>query len=126
MNGISMGLQVPKPTAERMKTFYGGVVATGMDDREMIEIGGETGDWEHDRRNVSRAEVIGIMRPRVEEILEEVRDRLDAAGFFYPDHKAASMKTNLRNLWSRMPLTRSYAQTLHGMLRQMVRWANRR
>jgi cell division protein FtsA len=78
---ISMGLQVAKPAAERIKTFYGGVVATGMDDREMIEIGGETGDWEHDRRNVSRAEVIGIMRPRVEEILEEVKTRLDSAGF---------------------------------------------
>ncbi|MEM7597801.1 MAG: cell division protein FtsA [Pseudomonadota bacterium] len=78
---ISMGLQVPKSVAERIKTFYGGVVATGMDDREMIEIGGETGDWEHDRRNVSRAEVIGIMRPRVEEILEEVKTTLDGAGF---------------------------------------------
>ncbi len=78
---ISMGLQIPMATAERIKTFYGGVVATGMDDREMIEIGGDTGDWEHDRRTVSRAELIGIMRPRVEEILEEVRARLDAAGF---------------------------------------------
>ncbi|MDX1785655.1 cell division protein FtsA [Roseovarius sp. ZX-A-9] len=78
---ISMGLQVPTSVAERIKTFYGGVVATGMDDREMIEIGGDTGDWDHDRRTVSRAELIGIMRPRVEEILEEVRARLDAAGF---------------------------------------------
>ncbi len=78
---ISMGLQIPAANAERIKTFYGGVQATGMDDRELIEIGGETGDWEHDRRTVSRAELIGIMRPRVEEILEEVRARLDAAGF---------------------------------------------
>ena len=78
---ISMGLQIPTTMAERIKTFYGGVVATGMDDREMIEIGSDTGDWHHDRRNVSRAELIGIMRPRVEEILEEVRARLDAAGF---------------------------------------------
>jgi len=78
---ISKGLQVPLATAERIKTFHGGVIATGMDDRDMIEIGGETGDWEHDRRTVSRAELIGIMRPRVEEILEEVRARLDAAGF---------------------------------------------
>ncbi|MEM1234223.1 MAG: cell division protein FtsA [Pseudomonadota bacterium] len=78
---ISLGLQVPTATAERIKTFYGGVVATGMDDREMIDIGGDTGDWEHDRRQVSRSELIGIMRPRVEEILEEVRARLDAAGF---------------------------------------------
>lgn len=78
---ISMGLGIPAANAERIKTFYGGVHATGMDDREMIDIGGDTGDWEHDRRTVSRAELIGIMRPRVEEILEEVRVRLDAAGF---------------------------------------------
>ena len=78
---ISMGLGIPAANAERIKTFYGGVHATGMDDREMIEIGGDTGDYEHDRRRVSRAELIGIMRPRVEEILEEVRVRLDAAGF---------------------------------------------
>ena len=78
---ISLGLRVPMANAERIKAFYGGVHATGMDDREMIEIGGETGDYEHDRRTASRAELIGIMRPRVEEILEEVRARLDAAGF---------------------------------------------
>jgi len=78
---ISMGLGVPTANAERIKTFCGGVHATGTDDRDMIDIGGDTGDWEHDRRTVSRAELIGIMRPRVEEILEEVRLRLDAAGF---------------------------------------------
>ncbi len=78
---ISKGLQIGTATAERIKTFHGGVVATGMDDREMIEIGGDTGDWEHDRRTISRAELIGIIRPRIEEILEAVRERLDAAGF---------------------------------------------
>jgi cell division protein FtsA len=78
---ISKGLSVPLTTAERIKTKFGGVHATGQDDREMIEIGGDSGDWEKDRRQVSRTEVIGIMRPRVEEILEEARARLDAAGF---------------------------------------------
>ncbi|TRD23463.1 cell division protein FtsA [Palleronia caenipelagi] len=79
---ISKGLQVSMSTAERLKTVYGGVVATSMDDRDMVEIGSEeTGDWESDRRTVTRAEIIGIMRPRVEEILEEVRARLDGAGF---------------------------------------------
>ncbi|MGV8951698.1 MAG: cell division protein FtsA [Cypionkella sp.] len=78
---ISKGLQVPLVVAERIKTKHGGVHATGMDDREMIEIGGDSGDWEKDRRQISRTELIGIMRPRVEEILEEVRARLDAAGF---------------------------------------------
>ena len=78
---ISKGLQVPLVVAERIKTKHGGVHATGMDDREMIETGGDSGDWEKDRRQISRTELIGIMRPRVEEILEEVRARLDAAGF---------------------------------------------
>ncbi|MEL6608428.1 MAG: RNA methyltransferase [Pseudomonadota bacterium] len=49
-------------------------------------------------------------------------ERLDEAGFFYPPTKAPGMKTNLRNLWSRMPLTRADVQMLHGILRQMVRW----
>ncbi|MEH6773011.1 MAG: cell division protein FtsA [Cereibacter changlensis] len=78
---ISKGLQVPLAVAERIKTKHGGVHATGMDDRDMIEIGADSGDWEKDRRTVSRTELIGIMRPRVEEILEEARARLDAAGF---------------------------------------------
>ena len=78
---ISQGLQVATSTAERIKTFHGGVMATGMDDRDMIEIDGDTGDFDHDRRRISRSELIGVMRPRVEESLEEVRARLDAAGF---------------------------------------------
>ncbi|SFG54234.1 cell division protein FtsA [Palleronia marisminoris] len=78
---ISKGLQISLSTAERLKTLHGGVVATSIDDRDMIELGGETGDFEIDRRTVSRAELIGIMRPRVEEILEEARARLDVAGF---------------------------------------------
>jgi cell division protein FtsA len=78
---ISQGLRIPMADAERIKCRVGGVVATGMDDREIIELGGDTGDWHHDRRSVTRAELIGVMRPRIEEILEDVRARLDAAGF---------------------------------------------
>ena len=78
---IAKGLQVPVAVAERIKTKHGGVHATGMDDREMIEIGGDSGDWDKDRRQISRTELIGIIRPRIEEILEDVRVRLDAAGF---------------------------------------------
>jgi cell division protein FtsA len=78
---IAQCLHVPFAVAERIKTKHGGVHATGMDDREMIEIGGDSGDWEKDRRQVSRTELIGIIRPRVEEILEQAAERLDAAGF---------------------------------------------
>ncbi|MEM6609879.1 MAG: cell division protein FtsA [Pseudomonadota bacterium] len=78
---ISQALHVPMDAAERLKCRFGGVQATGMDDRDLIELEGDTGDWNHDRRRISRSELIGVIRPRVEEILEDVRDRLDAAGF---------------------------------------------
>ena len=52
-------------------------------------------------------------------------ERLEEAGFFFPPEKAEGMKLNLRNLWSRMRLTRADVQMLHGILRQMVRWKAR-
>ena len=52
-------------------------------------------------------------------------ERLTEAGFFFPEDKANTMRLNLRNMWSRMPLTRGDVQMLHGILRQMVRWKER-
>jgi tRNA/rRNA methyltransferase len=61
----------------------------------------------------------------MEKLAEHYEERLDTAGFFFPEHKGASMKVNLRNLWSRMPMTRADVQMLHGIMRQMVRWKER-
>jgi tRNA/rRNA methyltransferase len=76
---------------------------------ETVELAGS--DW------ASGAEMDALAR--------HYEDRLDQAGFFFPPTKAPGMKQNLRNLWSRMPLTRSDVQTLHGIMRQMVRWKER-
>ncbi|NNF72046.1 MAG: RNA methyltransferase [Rhodobacteraceae bacterium] len=61
----------------------------------------------------------------IEKLAEHYEDRLEQAGFFFPATKAAGMKITLRNLWSRMPLTRADVKIFHGMLRQMVRWKER-
>lgn len=61
----------------------------------------------------------------IEALSAHYEDRLEDAGFFFPEAKAPGMKINLRNMWSRMPLTRADVQTLHGILRQMVRWKER-
>jgi len=61
----------------------------------------------------------------IEKLAEHYEGRLDEAGFFFPPAKAESMKINLRNLWSRMRLTRADVQMLHGVMRQMVRWKER-
>jgi tRNA/rRNA methyltransferase len=52
---------------------------------------------------------------------DHFEERLEDAGFFFPDQKAEGMKLNLRNMWGRLPLTRADVQMLHGMLRQIVR-----
>ncbi len=61
----------------------------------------------------------------IEALASHYEERLETAGFFFPDHKITSMKLNLRNMWSRLPLTRADVQMLHGMMRQMVRWKER-
>ncbi len=61
----------------------------------------------------------------IEKLADHYEDRLTEAGFFFPETKAAGMKRTLRNLWSRMPLTRADVQVFHGVLRQMVRWKER-
>lgn len=61
----------------------------------------------------------------VEKLAQHYEERLEEAGFFYPPEKVEGMKINLRNLWSRMRMTRADVQMLHGVMRQMVRWKER-
>lgn len=56
----------------------------------------------------------------VEKLGDHFEARLGDAGFFYPAPKAAGMKTSLRNMWSRLGLTKAEVQTFHGMLRQIA------
>src|ERR1700746_2456037 len=73
--GLSIGLQ----SAERIKTLYGSVMAGGSDDRDLIALPAIRG--EDAPGSVSRAMLTNIIRPRVEEILEMVRDRLATSPF---------------------------------------------
>jgi tRNA/rRNA methyltransferase len=57
----------------------------------------------------------------IEKLGDHFEERLQDAGFFFPETKADGMRQNLRNMWSRLPLTRADVQTLHGMLRQLAR-----
>jgi len=75
----------------------------------------------------SRVDAVGDWAEQIEieKLGDHFEERLETACFFVPDHKAENMKMNLRNMWSRMPLTRADVQMLHGMMRQMVRWKER-
>jgi tRNA/rRNA methyltransferase len=56
----------------------------------------------------------------VEKLGDHFEERLEAAGFFFPAAKVPGMKASLRNMWSRLGLTKAEVQTFHGMLRQIA------
>lgn len=60
-------------------------------------------------------------RVEIEALADHYETRLDAAGFFFPPDKAPGMRLALRNLWSRLEVTRADVQLLHGILRQLTR-----
>ncbi|MEL6204836.1 MAG: RNA methyltransferase [Pseudomonadota bacterium] len=68
------------------------------------------------RTEIARAEALDV-----EKLAEHWEHRLDAAGFFFPPEKADGMKLNVRNMFSRLALSRADVQILHGMLRQLTR-----
>ena len=56
----------------------------------------------------------------IDHLAAHFEERLDLAGFFFPEAKGPQMKQNLRNMWGRLGLTRAEVQTFHGMLRQIA------
>lgn len=69
--------------AEKIKTVNGGVVATQRDDWNICAFGSgkSTEGLDHEIYKATRTELIGVMRPRAEEILEIIRSKLREAGF---------------------------------------------
>ena len=78
---LARGLNARVSDAERIKTFYGSVLAGGSDERDMITVPPVGEDDREPPQFVSRASLVRIIKPRVEEILEMVRDRLAASPF---------------------------------------------
>ena len=78
---LARGLNARISDAERIKTFYGSVLAGGSDERDMITVPAVDDDDREPPQFVSRASLVRIIKPRVEEILEMVRDRLAASPF---------------------------------------------
>ena len=78
---LARGLNARISDAERIKTLYGSVLAGPSDDRDMITIPAVNDDDREPPQFVSRASLVRIIKPRVEEILEMVRDRLAASPF---------------------------------------------
>jgi cell division protein FtsA len=78
---LARGLNTRIADAERIKAIYGSVLTGGSDERDMITVPAVGNDEREPPQFVSRANLVRIIKPRVEEILEMVRDRLADSPF---------------------------------------------
>ncbi|MGF1502247.1 MAG: cell division protein FtsA [Paracoccaceae bacterium] len=77
---IAGGLMMRRSRAERIKCLHGGLVPTAADDRQMIDAPRLGEEDAPEPRQISRGMLIGVIRPRVEEIFRHVQQRLIEIG----------------------------------------------
>ncbi|VAV87938.1 Cell division protein FtsA [hydrothermal vent metagenome] len=77
---IAQGLSVSEVRAERLKVFYGDCLQNRVPVRDQIDIVQTGEDGEDHGITIPRAMLTSIVSPRVEEILELVRDRIMDTG----------------------------------------------
>lgn len=77
---IATGLTTSMADAERIKNLYGNAMASGTDDSDMIDVPRLGEEAYLDPNHIPRSMLIGIMQPRLEEIFEMVRSRIEQAG----------------------------------------------
>jgi cell division protein FtsA len=78
---IARGLTTRVSAAERLKTLYGSAISSSADERDMIAVPQVDEDERDVSNHVPKSHLVRIIKPRVEEILEVVRERLKSAGF---------------------------------------------
>lgn len=80
-NDIAVGLSTNIASAERIKTLNGHVLTAARDEQEIIDIPqiGEDGDSE--TAHIQKASLVGVIKPRIEEILELLKEKLDTEAY---------------------------------------------
>jgi cell division protein FtsA len=80
-NDIARGLSTNLSHAERLKTLHGSAIVSASDDRVMVDVpplGEEESDDE--ANTLPRSMLVGVIRPRIEEIFEMIRSKIEIAG----------------------------------------------
>jgi len=79
-NDIAHGLSTPIAQAERLKTLHGTAIPASSDARRLLDAPQIAGEPGGEVNQVSRSQLAGVVKPRIEETFELVRDRLDIDG----------------------------------------------
>lgn len=70
--------------AERMKCFYGSATASPRDNHDMIEVAPLSADDEGESHRITRAQLIAVIRQRLEHLVGEISKALKDLGFAGP------------------------------------------
>lgn len=70
--------------AERMKCFYGSATASPRDNHDMIEVAPLSSEDEGDGHRITRAQLIAVIRQRLEQLVGEINLALKELGFTGP------------------------------------------
>ncbi len=76
---LARGLSTRVQEAERVKTLHASALVGASDETELVTVPAIDGGESDAPNAVSRAQIVRMVKPRVEEILEMIRDRLKAA-----------------------------------------------
>lgn len=77
---LANALSTPLYEAERIKTYHGNLIGAASDEHEIVPYT-VVGENEVGQYQTTRAHVRNIVRPRIEQILDLIGERLDASGF---------------------------------------------
>lgn len=105
-NDIARGLTTTLAHAERLKTLYGSAMSAPSDEREVIDVPLVGEDERGQAHHVPKSQLVGIIQPRLEEVFELVRGRLDASGYA----RLAGRRVVLTGGASQLPGVRELAQ----------------
>ncbi|HVB67448.1 MAG TPA: cell division protein FtsA [Acetobacteraceae bacterium] len=78
-NDLARLLSTPVAHAERLKALYGNAAGCTDDERELLPVP-LIGEEEHQIAKVPRSMLVNIIRPRIEETFELVKERLERSG----------------------------------------------
>lgn len=105
-NDIARGLTTSIAHAERLKTLYGNAIPSAMDEREIIDVPQVGEEAPENANHVPKSHLIRIIQPRLEEIFELVKARMDKSGFA----EVAGRRVVLTGGASQLPGVRELAQ----------------
>lgn len=107
---IAQGLSTTLSVAERLKTLHGNTVPTAVDEHELIEVPllGEQEASREEMHHIPRAMLGNIIRPRVEEILEMIADKLHHSGVDHLSSKRLVLTGGGSQLMGMKELTSHY------------------